>query len=175
MTPMTLSSIRAALRSGEEGAAESPRHALQHTGGRCLSQRPAAALSTGDRDSSPNVMTPRMRAGGTSRGQYHSPFLERRSHRRAGAEARPAPERARGTPGRAGAEAAAGPAPKGKVSAGPSRHLQARPRAANMAADVADPSAETTVGAGAVCPRAEVAPARARVRGPSGSAKPKRY
>src|SRR5262249_14424315 len=42
----------------------------------------AGASSTGDRDSSPKVMTPKMRPGGTSRGQYHSPRLERRSQER---------------------------------------------------------------------------------------------
>src|SRR5262249_57985286 len=48
---------------------------------RGVGQRPAVS-STGDPASSWKVRTWRMRSGGTSRGQYHSPFLERRSQDR---------------------------------------------------------------------------------------------
>jgi hypothetical protein len=52
--------------------------------------------------------------------------------------AQPPPEGARGAPGRAGAEAAAGKAPEGKVSAGPGRRLYARPQAATITEAPAD-------------------------------------
>jgi hypothetical protein len=48
---------------------------------RRVAQRPAA-FSTGERASAAKVTTPRRRSGGMSRGQYHSPFFERRSQRR---------------------------------------------------------------------------------------------
>src|SRR5690242_6410170 len=62
-------------------------HELYRTGkdasslSRCAAQRPAAS-STGDRASSAKVTSPRNRAGGTSRGQYHSLRRLRRSQRR---------------------------------------------------------------------------------------------
>ena len=45
-------------------------------------QAAGAASSTGDRASAAKEINPRMRPGGTSRGQYHSPRFERRSQRR---------------------------------------------------------------------------------------------